>query len=154
MTTKTKNKNTMNIKSILRWIALLPAAVAGALLAYNLTKWIQAGAYIRYVDINSYTIFGVNILKIVIELMASAFMGVAFVYIGAFVAPKYKRVVAIVFAVIMAIIALVALYFAFFVNPTSNLQDNIMYVLTNIAAIAGAIGAVFVWWEKTEDEEE
>ena len=31
----------MDFKSILRWVALLPAAVAGALLAYNLSKWGQ-----------------------------------------------------------------------------------------------------------------
>ena len=142
----------MNIKSILRWIALLPAAVVGALVAYNLSKWMQQAMENFYVG--SLTIFGINVSRLFIELVASAFMGIAFVYIGAFVAPKYKRVVAIVFAVIMAIIALVSLYFAFFVNPTSNLQDNIMYVIANIAVIGGAIGAVTVWWEKTEEEGE
>lgn len=102
----------------------------------------------------SLTIFGINISRLFIELMASVFMGVAFVYIGAFVAPKYKRVVAIVFAAIMAIIALVSLYLVFFVNPTSNLQDNIMYIISSVAVIAGAICAVISWWEKAEEEKE
>ena len=65
----------VDLKSIARWIAVLPGAVTAAWLAYYLTAPIDPNAFFSGAD-----------------FLSHACMGLAFVYVGAKIAPRENKV--------------------------------------------------------------
>ena len=75
-------------QQVLRWIAVLPGAIAGCLLAHAVTKLMPLfGGY----DEDSLSIIGIT-------AFANGAAGYALVYCAAFIAPRAKITVAIIFA--------------------------------------------------------
>jgi hypothetical protein len=78
---------------VLRWIAFLPAAIVGAVVAHVASVFInRITAPIAGVDPDGL------FYQLSETLLSNTFLGLAFVYIAAYVVPSHKSVVAIVMA--------------------------------------------------------
>jgi hypothetical protein len=90
----------------LRWLAILPAAILAAWLAYFLMTlaW-NISLSLQGIDLTSFFVRTCNLAA------SSLAMGVAFVYVGAYVAPSYKHPTAIGLAIIAVLLmgAMIAL---------------------------------------------
>lgn len=88
-----------NVVTALRWVALLPAAIAAAWLGYFLMAlaW-NISLSMQGIDLND---FFVRICHFAASGMA---MGGAFVYGGAYVAPSHKTHTAIILAILVALV--------------------------------------------------
>ena len=122
-------------KIILRWIAVIPASVAGSLLVY---------ALIRLSDAFWGMIFSIHAYQdFILDAIAHGAFGFTFVYAGTYVAPKFKSKVAIVLGVI-AVLSIASLAFItattyeFFWGNLSFWKE----LFYNIATIAGSIFAI------------
>lgn len=87
----------MNMKSILRWICVLPAAIVGMYIFYLFSLLL---GYINFgwnvvINGNSYAIIG-----IIASVLANGFAGAGFVYLGVYTAPKFKVVTALTLMII------------------------------------------------------
>ena len=113
---------------ILRWIAVLPAAVAAA---FGVTL---LGYLFSDIDPNYNPLIGL-------------FSSVIFVVAGAYTAPSCRKAVAIVLATIKSILPIIGITLAII---TSSVAEYKWYEWLNIVAIiAGAvIAAVYIWKEE------
>lgn len=125
---------------ILRWIAVLPAAVLGALVG-NLIGLATGNGY------SWYTGRGVDgITEVILIIVTNALVGVGFVAAGWFTAPKCKKVVKIILATIVGCVCAFSIFLTEAVNKTGG--DWIFY-LSVVATIGGAVGIC----GQLEDEE-
>jgi len=114
---------------VLRWIAVLPGAVAGALIAY----WIsRAFSWLASSRVGGDTWYE-YILK---EVLSNGVMGAAFVFCATIIAPRYQPTVACVAAGIILILS--GAGFAFTL-PTKEYISILALVCMNAGAIIIAI---------------
>jgi len=122
-------------KIILRWIAVIPASLAGSLLVYALIRLSDAFWGMIF-SIHGYQDF-------ILDAIAHGAFGFTFVFAGAYVAPKFKSKVAIVLGVIAVLfIAFLALFSA---TTFDVFWKNLSFwkeLFYNIATIAGSIYAI------------
>lgn len=118
-------------QSALRWVALLPAAIAGSLLA---------SVVVRLLNWISMWLTGMNpdgfLSKLWMDVVSSALIGVAFVYIGGRVAPKNRKEVGYVLTVVVILVA------GFLAFPAVA-QHNWWALLGCIAMAAGGAGVAY-----------
>jgi len=123
------------IKITLRWIAVIPASLAGSLLVYALIRLSDAFWGMIF-SIHGYQDF-------ILDAIAHGAFGFTFVFAGAYVAPKFKSKVAIVLGVIAVLfIAFLALFSA---TTFDVFWKNLSFwkeLFYNIATIAGSIYAI------------
>ena len=157
-----KNKT---LTTILRWIAVLPAAVLASACVFLLltlltvfheasiisTIWesIANGEFTLMVKPYS-ELCETNIIGpvfITLNLVRPAVASAAFVYAGAYTAPSGRKAVATVLATIKCVLPLIGILFAI---TTSSVEEYKWYEWLNIVAIiAGAvITAVYIWKEE------
>lgn len=130
------------IYSILRWLAILPASI---IIAYFL-GWILPILYnIVKPSPDSFWSFADNIY---VGWCVPCAQGIASVWIGYWVAPSYKKVVAIILGSIHLILGL-----AFFIAVDSAILDYLNWGLNlNVALIANVVGAVgMAYWIFNDD---
>lgn len=124
---KMENKT---LVTILRWIAVLPAAVLGAIVG-NLIGLMNSGGYSWYTggEISGLTGF-------VFFVLQNLFVGAGFVAAGWYVAPRGKRTVAIVLATLAVCVCALSIFLA----VVNDLADWKLY-LSAAVTVGGAIGA-------------
>lgn len=92
---------------ILRWIAVLPAAIAGSVLGYAAVKLLS-----MLLNGRTHYLIGDGMLSggalswqsLVSFIFANAVFGFVFVYAGVYTAPAYKKITSIVLTVVLAIL--------------------------------------------------
>lgn len=125
-----KNKTLI---TILRWIAVLPAAVLGAILANIVAIVFQ---YIESIFIGTPINDGcISIVEIILCGIRNAIFGAAFVAAGWYVAPYHKNTVKIVLTTIFVLlnIILAAMYISGFAHTNWETWTGI------ICSVAGSI---------------
>lgn len=119
-----KNKTLI---TILRWIAVLPAAVLGAILVNAIAIIFQ---YIETIFIGAPINDGsISIVEIMQCAIRNGFFGAAFVAAGWYVAPNYKNVVKIVLTTTLVLlnIILAAMYINGFANTNWETWVGIVF---------------------------
>lgn len=115
-------------KTILLWIAVLPAAILGMILAYGLWRIIHyISAAARFVDTDSW----INI--VFTDIMSNSIAGAAFVYIGSRVAPTDRKIVAIVLTGLLLVVSGSSLFIVNFM--TRDYASNLGIICGNIGSI-------------------
>lgn len=92
---------------ILRWIAVLPAAIAGSLLGYVAVKLLSMllNGHARYLVGDGMLSGGaLSWQSLVSFIFANAVFGFVFVYAGVYAAPAYKKITSIVLTVVLAVL--------------------------------------------------
>lgn len=119
-------KKNPRLTEILRWIFVIPAAIIGALLAFGfirLIHWLGGES---------------NFSCFITKMISGIVFGGAFVYSAAYVAPRYKIKVAIVFAVILSLASIFTIYLGI-------LNKNYLNSAINLCALIGAVAtAIYV----------
>lgn len=87
------------IAAILRWVVMLPTALLAGLVSHGLVYWVNRLTMSRYLDPDSF--FG----DASVQFFAKAAMGWVLVYVGARVAPGYRKHVALVMGGIVLLLA-------------------------------------------------
>jgi hypothetical protein len=80
---------------VVRWIALLSGAIAGAWLGWLVCN-VANRVSLLFVGVLPDSFYG----RACTETMSSAALGAAFVFVGSYIAPAYRRQVAIALAVL------------------------------------------------------
>lgn len=125
-------KNYPYLIEIGQWLAIIPAACIGAItmcLLVRLVFWL--GSFVTSATIIEYY------LK---EIVSSAAFGGALVFFPAYVAPRFKFKVALIFAAFLLIFFCVML-------PSELVGKQYLYVLRNACAVVGAIIILFEIYE-------
>lgn len=110
---KEKNMSKMEsskIKNALRWVILLPASIAAAVIANvigGIYMWINSGGYSWYTGSNI-----VGIVEICLFALQNILVGAAFVATGWYIAPRHKSVVKTIMATIIGVVSVLSLFFA------------------------------------------
>ena len=137
----------MNIKILLRWIAMPFAAIIGSLAAYILISlWIKGNEF-GFIAYNGIEVG--HITDIILAIAAQALFGAAFVFFGALTAPKHQQTCAIVLATIISILSVGSLIF--------SIASSGFSFLMFIHCLATATGAIIIAKtivSNTENEEE
>lgn len=121
----------MNIKNIIRWILVVPAA----LLAFGMVH------FVNYWEVASLP----GIIRDVIHSAVFVASGVAFVAGGALTAPFYHRIVSIVLASVLSTIMVIGLTVQFCHPEEYQIVDKVF----NVSIIIGTIiGAITIYEEK------
>lgn len=134
------------MKTTLRWFAIPFAAIVGAYIAYLfISLWIRGNSYgfeiYNGVEIGSIT-------QIILAIAAQAIFGAAFVYCGAYVAPKYNRVCAIVLASILCTISVIS-----YIYMVLSKGFGFIGLVHTIATMIGAIATASVFETEETDNE-
>lgn len=112
------------ILSVLRWIVLVPAVLLGSFVAYvvgvSSTRW---GLY-AYCGLPMESVFA----RLVLMGTEGITRGASVVYIAAYVAPRYKRQVAVVFAGLVLLLGGAAMALALLDRDFWDISSNALYV--------------------------
>lgn len=122
----------------LRWILVLPFSLLSFFVANVLWQWLYSITASRYLDPNS------MLNLIIVDIMSSAISTAAFVYIGALIAPSYKKITALILATLAITLLLISL---FVVNVLTA------EYISNFGLIAGMVGALVCYNEIQEKKE-
>jgi hypothetical protein len=112
---------------ILRWVAVLPAAIIGSLIVYMIAKFI--GRWFSPVD-------GVGIIGLIFEIGYSFILGAMFVIVGSLVAPEYRKTTSVVLATLGVVIGIAAICTQIFYLGSFDW----FVILGSAATAAGCIG--------------
>ena len=122
------------IHPIIRWIIFIPASLIAGGVSYNILSLLHAifppGGLAEYLN----------------DLMASGLSGAMYIYVGYYIAPKFKKRVLIgyVFAsIVMLVITLVIVPMGEY-----NLMENLRYASNNIGIFAAG------WYLYKEEKSE
>ena len=96
-----------------RWVALLPASLAGAWVAFLVARLINSYTAAPFLNPDSF------MFQLLLETMGHLALGAAFVYTGVYVAPSHRRVTAYVMAGLSIIAGGIMLYAAM-ISPIIN----------------------------------
>lgn len=131
-----KSRN-INIKSILRWIAFLPAAVIAGFLVYNIIWYIQS--FMTWMFVGSGTVVEIYFVRFFSYLC----QGLSTVYVACYVAPSYKKIVAVVTGVMVLVFAGASLFYAITV-------PEYLWIVDSIALTMGALGSASTIYNKEQ----
>jgi len=122
---------------VLRWVAVLPAALLAACLAYALIKLLNGGFAAFDPQYSSSFYF------ILLEIGCNYVNGFAFVFVGVYVAPSHKKQVALALAVIGILIVGSSLII--------QLQDGQWRLVEILSRLACGAGLITCLWQYFED---
>lgn len=132
-----KSRN-IDIKSFLRWIVFLPAAVIAGFLVYNIVWYMQS--FTTWVFVGSGPVADIYFIRFFSYLC----QGLATVYIACYVAPAFKKKVAVVSGILVLVFSGVSMFYAFTI-------PDYLWIVDSIAMSLGAIGiAISIYNEQTE----
>ena len=114
---------------ILRWIAVLPAAIIGSALIYVIARFFG-----RLFD----PLEGYGLMGILYEAIYSGLLGAAFVSIGSIIAPDYNKTTSVVLATIGVIFCIVSMCIQLFVIKEVDWQIIVSCIAVAIGCIGGA----------------
>lgn len=128
-----------SLGSIIRWILVPIASILGHFLAHIIAVLWCGINNIGFYIYNGIEVHG--IVNIILHLLCQYVSGVAFVYCGCRIAPKFKKNTSIVLATILALLG--------FVSIIMNVLINFS-LIGLIGTICSVIGGIFVAYN-TED---
>lgn len=132
-----KSKN-IDIKSILRWIAFFPAAVIAGFLAFNIVWYIQS--FTTWIVVGSGPVVEIYFIRFFSYLC----QGLATVYVACYVAPSFKKIVAVVTGAMVLVLSGASMFYAI-------TAPDYLWIVDSIAMDLGAIGiATAIYNEQTE----
>ena len=114
---------------ILRWIVLLPGAATASWLGWTMLN-ILGKFSLGYVGVSPHSLLG----QFYYNTAGHAIMGAVFVYLGAKIAPSYRRIVAYVLASLGLVLA------GFLLFPAIMVRD--CWAIWGAICIVGGIGAI------------
>lgn len=126
---------------VLRWIGVIPASIVGMYVCYlfsMLTGYLNFG---WGVTINGETI---NIVGAIVSILANGFAGYGFVYCGAYVAPRYKGVTALLLMIVLVIGVIFGIYQDFTLGRAT--------ILETIKLLVNPIGSYIAFESIKEDD--
>ncbi|MBU1180314.1 hypothetical protein KJ885_05200 [Patescibacteria group bacterium] len=115
------------VKNALLWITVIPASLAGMILASLLWRIIHILTTARYLDLNSWF----NI--IMVEVVSNIIAGAVFVFIGYKIAPNNKKTVAIILVALLIVLAGSSFFIVNFITKE---------YFTNIGIISAIFGSI------------
>lgn len=125
------NEKNPKLTETLRWILVLPAAIIGALIAFAFMR------FIHWLGGKSNFDFFYN------HIISAVVFGGAFVYSAAYVAPKYKVKVAIIFAILLSLASIFTIFLCL-------INKSYFDAIKDISAIVGAIAtAIYISYNKS-----
>ena len=113
------------MKDIIRWILTLPAALIAMGIAYPIIWY--ANKIIGYFWFDIYDTF---IGRLILTMMASAWSAGAFVWVGVYVAPKYKFITSIVMVSLYGILVGATLVVKLTMGDYANLTWTEVFGIT------------------------
>lgn len=125
--------------SWLRWLGLLPIAVIAYLIVSPLVKTIGdlIQMWNEIDNMDRPTRFGDLITRYIVTFVAGVLSSEIFIYVGVFIAPKFKKQTAFVFMILMLLIAVVGIYLGYLGYDPNPRQYSAM--AENIGILLGAI---------------
>ncbi len=123
-----KQKAKSKTLDILRWIVLLPGAAISSWLGWIILN-ILGRFSLGYVGVSPHSLLG----QFYYNTAGHAIMGAAFVYVGAKIAPSYRRIVAYVLAGLGLVLA------GFFLFPAIMVRDG--WAIWGAICIINGVGA-------------
>lgn len=128
----------IDVKAILRWIVFLPAAGIAGFLAYNIVWYVQS--FTTWIFVGSGTVVEIYFVRFFSYLC----MGMATVYVACFVAPSFKKGIAVVMGGLILILSGATMFYALSVPEYLGIVDS-------VAMDLGAIGiATAIYNEQTK----
>lgn len=118
------------VTTALRWVAVLPSAILGCIVARIAIVLINRITMAGYVDPNSL------LARVFVEWISSVIMGVAVVYFGWYVAPAFKLHTAIILAGIILLVSGAMLFAAL-------VQRDYWAIFATLAMNLGSIGTAY-----------
>jgi len=119
----------------IRWVIALPLALLSYFIGYRIFMW------------GNNEFAGLSFLHNIMEVIGCGFAAAAFVIVGTYICPKYRKTVAIVFATIGSILGV----FGCFTELLSS-DLSVLVLLSHIANIVGSIAGAFLVYEYIEEE--
>lgn len=126
--------------NLLRWIGVIPASIVGMYVCYLFS---MLAGYLNFgwgVTINGETI---NIVGAIVSILANGFAGYGFVYCGAYVAPRYKGVTALLLMIVLVIGVIFGIYQDFALGRAT--------ILETIKLLVNLIGSYIAFESIKED---
>lgn len=127
-------------KVILRWIAVLPASVAGMFIGY---AFVQLNNFLFNLQFGMETGF---IMRILLPIIANAASGYLFVIAGTYTAPSQKKIVSIILTVLFTIF----ITFSLILDISINRGLTVDFWLGIVGFIAAVVACVRVVLDKEE----
>lgn len=121
--------------SILRWIVMLPAAAGGSLLAYYIVDILNRLGMARYGDPDSF------MGKVFTQWASNLALGAAFVFIATYIAPSFKKQVAIFMAGLALLLSGATLFAAI-------LTRDYWAMFATVCLNVGSIGVAYTIFTK------
>jgi hypothetical protein len=132
-----------------RWIAVLPAGLAAALLVMFPIHWL----IVIIADFGDNPLFSL-LSERAVENLANAFTTPFFIiYIGALIAPAYKNQTAVALAIITALISGGLYVLAFTGGPMFSGWSSLYYGATPVLNLAGIATALYTIWHRYRPNE-
>lgn len=131
-----KTKNTLS--NIVRWICALPASVIGSWLVYILVVWTTRNSDYSITDIGK---MYDSIWEYIFHCFAQFAMGLAFILIGGYIAPSYKRTVLFVLFGIACLVSGATIFAIVITGFNWNL------FICSLFTLAGAGTGVYVYFQ-------
>jgi hypothetical protein len=133
------------IKTILRWVAVLPAGIAAAVAMTFIIHWFLIISAV-FGDNPSIGIMTAVLSAETVEKLSTAFTTPFFiVYVGAIVAPGHRSITSVTLSIVTAVVMGDLYVFAFTGGPTFQGWNSLYYGATpalNLAGIAVALLAI------------
>ena len=127
-----ENKKSRKIGvQIIRWIGVLPAFVLSLFLAYLISKVIY-----WFIDIWGYP---GTMSRFFLFLFSYGIAGLVSVFVGAAVAPRHRRIVAIILCTILSILFILSLFGYMDMGFYGSTSEKIKSAIIVIVVIAGGI---------------
>lgn len=130
----------------LRWIVFLPSAFLSLFLVYPIITILNKITVVGFLGENNL------LVQIGILVLANLWSAVAFIWVGAMVAPKNNFIVSIILAIVYSFI----LGISFFARVMLGANSSVSWVemaITIITGIIAAIGTVYYFYEKKRAED-
>lgn len=125
-----ENKEKSKSVNVLRWILFLPAAIVGSWLVYVIFRFLNVHDMYHGSSIVSWVS--------IVTLFADYIHGLAFVFIGAIVAPSSRKVVSIVMLCLMCMFSAISIFL--------NIANGIDWIVLigTLLTLGGAIHGVYL----------
>lgn len=134
-----------NIPHWLRWILFLPSAFLALLISYPIITIINKITMVGFLGDNNF------LVNISILVLANLWSAVAFIWVGAIVAPRNNFIVAIVLATVYTFM----LGASFILRLILGENSGVSWLEMTIAIITGiiaAVGVIYYFYEKELSE--
>ncbi len=136
------------MKDVLKWICVLPGAIAASVLSFAI------GSLIGYISTRMFIVGGDGRwIWTISRLIANILAGYVFVYVGTMIAPKYKYQTSVTLCAIALIMVTVGITLQLVLHTVNGFWDQVEVYLGSILTFIGAVSGYESVKVETEREE-